>query len=407
MSLDHFKICSKIEPKLKKIVKAFHVFDDKNGLNVLFITSDDNVYGFGQNRFGCCGFGHNYVVNEPQVIPELCHKSVKQFFIGYTFVLALNSDEQVYAWGWNIWGQLATGSLGDVNEYFKPKLISYSADKTIIQLSCGSAHSIAMTSDGLIYGWGWNIYGQIGVGKDQGKNTTTPVLLKSFLNIEIESIYCSYCQSFALTTDGCVYSWGYNDWCQLGHELEKDEVVYEPKLINNLSNIICIASGRINTYFLTNDGLIYFCGKFSENQFQKLPKIIEINTRIDSLHTVCYYRKFLSIAIGMNREGVFHFTNNNIRKSESKSYLDYISTNYEMTHKTIDLGFDHMKDKTLNTSEDIRTEEESVSMKKHLKIFNKLDSGAFGQVFKVKHQLDQQFYAIKSIDFPGTQLLTY
>ncbi len=49
MSLDHFKICSKIEPKLKKIVKAFHVFDDEKGLNVLFITSDDKVYGFGQN----------------------------------------------------------------------------------------------------------------------------------------------------------------------------------------------------------------------------------------------------------------------------------------------------------------------------------------------------------------------
>ena len=41
MSLDQFKICSKIEPKLKKIVKAFHVFDDYKGLNVLFIKSNN------------------------------------------------------------------------------------------------------------------------------------------------------------------------------------------------------------------------------------------------------------------------------------------------------------------------------------------------------------------------------
>src|ERR1700692_410388 len=107
MSLDHFKICSKIEPKLKKIVKAFHVFDDKNGLNVLFITSDDNVYGFGQNYCGCCGLGHNSVVNEPQVIPELCHKNIKQFFIGLTFVLALNNDGQLFSWGYNDYGTLA------------------------------------------------------------------------------------------------------------------------------------------------------------------------------------------------------------------------------------------------------------------------------------------------------------
>ena len=76
MSLDNFEICSKIEKNLKKIVKGFHVFD--NGENVLLITSDDKVYGFGSNRYGCCGLGHNSVVNEPQVIPELCHKNIKQ-----------------------------------------------------------------------------------------------------------------------------------------------------------------------------------------------------------------------------------------------------------------------------------------------------------------------------------------
>ena len=128
ISLDQFEICSKIEPKLKKVVKAFHVFDDFNGLNILFITSDDKVYGFGQNTWGCCGLGHSNFVNEPQVIPELCHKNIK-FFIGYDFVLALNSVGQVFSWGNNYFGQLATGSLGDENESFKPKLISYFTDK--------------------------------------------------------------------------------------------------------------------------------------------------------------------------------------------------------------------------------------------------------------------------------------
>ena len=58
-------------------------------------------------------------------------------------------------------------------------------------------------------------------------------------------------------------------------------------------------------------------------------------------------------------------------------------------------------DKTIYMSEDIWAEEEIVSTRKHLKILNKLDSGAFGQVFKVKHQIDQQFYAIKRINLPG------
>ena len=94
---------------------------------------------------------------------------------------------------------------------------------------------------------------------------------------------------------------GYNDWCQLGYDLEKDEVVCGPKLINNLLNIICIASGGNNTHFLTNDGLIYFCGRFAENQIEKLPKLMETNARIDTLLTVCYCSENSLIAIGMNR----------------------------------------------------------------------------------------------------------
>ena len=288
MSLDQFNICSKIDPKLKKFVKAFHVFYDYKGLNVLFITSDDKVYGFGQNTFGCCGLGHNNIVDKPEVIPELCNNNIKQFFIGYTFVLALNSDGKLFGWGKNSDGQLANGFLIDENQILKPKKIAFFADKCLTHLSCGAGHAIASTSEGLVYGWGCNHKGQTGVGKKE-RCIKIPDTLKLLSNKGIKSVHCVYHNSIALTTDGCVYSWGYNDWCQLGHDLGKYEVIYEPKLINNLPNIISIASGRVNTYFLTNDGLIYFCGSLGENNYQKLPKIIDINTRIDSLHYVIKY----------------------------------------------------------------------------------------------------------------------
>ena len=112
---NRFPIFEKVEQNLKQKIKLFHVFDDINGYNVLFITSDDKVYGLGQNTFGCCGLGHNNVVDEPQVIPQLCHKNIKQFFIGYTFVLALNSDGKLFGWGKNSHGQLANDRLIDRN----------------------------------------------------------------------------------------------------------------------------------------------------------------------------------------------------------------------------------------------------------------------------------------------------
>ena len=74
--LKKFDICSKISENLRIILTLFHVFEDFDGYNVLFVTFDGNVYGFGQNSFGCCGLGHNCVVIEPQVIPELCDKNI-------------------------------------------------------------------------------------------------------------------------------------------------------------------------------------------------------------------------------------------------------------------------------------------------------------------------------------------
>ena len=69
--LEKFDIFSNVYKELKKDIKIFHVFDDTKGYNVLFITSDDKVFGFGSNTYGCCGLGHNSVVNEPQIIHRI------------------------------------------------------------------------------------------------------------------------------------------------------------------------------------------------------------------------------------------------------------------------------------------------------------------------------------------------
>ena len=68
---------SKSNQIFREKLKAFHVFDDKKGYNGLFITSDDKVYGFGQNTWGCCGLGHNTFVNEPQVLDSKQSKQRK------------------------------------------------------------------------------------------------------------------------------------------------------------------------------------------------------------------------------------------------------------------------------------------------------------------------------------------
>ena len=290
--LNRFRICSKITEKIKLQIKIFHVFEDIKGQNVLFITSDDKVFGFGTNYFGCCGLGHNSVVNEPQIIPELCHKNIKQFFIGRNFTLAHTNDGQVFGWGYNSSGQLGRRHVSWTNQYFKPEIISFPFE-SVIQLSCGYSHTLVLSCDGRVYGWGDNVYGQIGCGREKGKRFANPIHLEVFIPFSIKILKSCYFCSFALTTDGLVYSWGYNEWCSLGHELGEKECIFEPKLIVNIPKMLFVCPSSRNTYFISNDRDLYFCGLIREVKnylkiYQTKPKLLNTENKFSSLHSIPY-----------------------------------------------------------------------------------------------------------------------
>ena len=99
------------------------------------------------NSSGCLGLGHNSVVEEPKLIPELCDKNVKKFFIGYDFVLALNSANQLFGWGQDVYGILPV----DQKSSFTPQLIEHNIEETIVDISCGLRQTLALTSNGLVY----------------------------------------------------------------------------------------------------------------------------------------------------------------------------------------------------------------------------------------------------------------
>ena len=347
--LNKFHVFSKVSPELKEKIKFFYIFNDKNGYNVLFITSDDKVYGFGANNFSGCGLGHNTVVDEPQVIQELCDKNINQFFIGETFVLALSSDQQLYGWGQNDCGQLAREYVNDATEYLKPQVITIE-NETITVVSCGSAHTLALTSKGNVYGWGSNIKGQVGCGQEPGESIPKPLLLKGFENVSIKSIYCSYFRSYALTTDGLVYGWGFNDkWCDLGngHDINYDQCVYEPKLID-ISNVKSVGLSTYNTYFLTNEGLIYFCGYNN----QKTPTLLQSEMKFFSLHFVDNnlidpYQYRIAISTAVSEDGIHFCEYNSIKKIENKSLFEFFWENYKTCYKTLEVSNNQIIDENV------------------------------------------------------------
>lgn len=91
---------------------------------------------------------------------------------GENHSLAVTEDGKVYAWGYNGWGQLGNGTIGDVATP-QPQFVNIPG--RVAGVSGGYLHSLALTENGKVYAWGGNYAGQLGSGP--GGYLVTPQLV--------------------------------------------------------------------------------------------------------------------------------------------------------------------------------------------------------------------------------------
>ena len=117
-------------------------------------------------------------------------------------MFARTVSNEIYSWGQNNLGQLGRGFVS--SNYEKPSKISALDGKQIINISCGSDHCLALTSNGDVYGWGSNSYGQVGC-KSTNDKISSPVLIeiKNTCNINCFGLY-----SFTIDFNGKISYWG-------------------------------------------------------------------------------------------------------------------------------------------------------------------------------------------------------
>jgi len=181
-------------------------------------------------------------------VTKSCDNIVKISSKGY-HCLAINTQGNVYSWGSNEYGNLGDGTFIDS---YTPILINLS---NIVQVATGVVHSIALTNEGKVYTWGHGIYGQLGDGEAKIKNIPeqVPVLCK------IKEISAGAFHSLALDEDGVVHCWGNNEFGQLGTETKSKREQY-PIIISSLPKIKKISAGGRYSMALSEDGHVYCWG---------------------------------------------------------------------------------------------------------------------------------------------------
>ena len=205
-NITNWSVLHKLKPQVVNKIKFCSIFGD-SGNEVLLVTDDDRVLAFGANRYGCLGLGHNQEVSEPQVIDELCFKQVVDIAYGYKHVVVLTGQGDIYSWGNNSFGQLGNGTT---IENFRPHL----SGKRIQKICCGANYTLVLSQSGEVFAWGRNNYGQIGTASNN--NQLTPIKVNGFDGQRVASISAGSAHSLALTESGQVYGWGNNAFGQLG-----------------------------------------------------------------------------------------------------------------------------------------------------------------------------------------------
>jgi len=128
---------------------------------------------------------------------------------GNSHSLALASEGTVWAWGYNLYGQLGDGTT---TESHVPVQVKGLEGKTIAAIAAGGNRSTVLASDGTVWDWGYGKQGQLGngVAADSG----TPV--QGLEGKTIAALADGFDHTLALASRGAVWAWGYNLYGQLG-----------------------------------------------------------------------------------------------------------------------------------------------------------------------------------------------
>ncbi len=224
---------------------------------ILALNSDGEIYGWGDNAYGTLGNGTTTSATKPTKATMPTNTVVTQIAAGYDHALALTEDGEVYTWGSNDYGQLGISTDSSVKT---PTKITIGAQETIVSIAAGEKFSLALTEDGTIYAWGNNASQQLGVSKDVETERNVPAAVDALSAHFIVSITAAYNSAAAITANGELWMWGKNESLQLG--TDSGTVTLPHRILNGsvAANAYMVAFGQNHSAVLLSNGSVSSLG---------------------------------------------------------------------------------------------------------------------------------------------------
>ena len=206
-------------------------------------------YTFTPNTLQCTTAAVMTVVVDPNLCNDTCWKSVA---LGQENTLAIKKNGTLWSWGMDALGNLGNGSPpGSITTITIPTQVGTDNDWQFITV--GDYHSIAIKNNGTLWSWGWNQFYQLGLGNTNYTSIPTQV------GTDNDWRYASalYGHSLALKSNNTLWSWGENTYGAVGNGNNSDQAT-PFQLAGN--NWVDISAGDEHSIALDTFGNLYTWG---------------------------------------------------------------------------------------------------------------------------------------------------
>ncbi|KAG5175129.1 regulator of chromosome condensation 1/beta-lactamase-inhibitor protein II, partial [Tribonema minus] len=236
------------------------------------VLADGRLASFGYNCRGQLGVGTTSSETVPRLVSGggLAGHQVKDVACSYYHSIVTCTDGAVYAFGRNDFGQLGLGDVSDRVTPTRVQLPVAEAHTGVSSIACGQYHTLLTTCNGAVLVCGKNDYGQLGLDGGTTGARACKALTRvggALANERAVAVRCGYYHSLVLTEGGEVFGFGRNDYGQLGlgHAMQS---IAAPSCIRGLDGkgVVQLAAGCYHTVFVAGSGMLYVCGRNNHGQ---------------------------------------------------------------------------------------------------------------------------------------------
>jgi len=217
---------------------------------------------------------------------------VKTLDCGRNHIAHISNENDIYTWGRSTHGRLGHGDIIEEKGISVPFRVEglHMHGLQVLSVACGAAHTIAVCKEG-VYSWGFNNFGQLGVGDTRRRSR--PCLISQLTPKNVLAIAAGHYHTLAIDGDHKVWAWGWGIHGQLGiHSAENSKIPVNVALLNS-QKAVQVAAGHAHSVVLSAKGYIFTFGAgiaiTSLHSFCSIPVISFITFSLFIATILCQY----------------------------------------------------------------------------------------------------------------------